>query len=76
MQPYDSNYKMKPPLRRAAMATRSRTAWSGDDRRNRHRSCAAPGSEKMQEFERCPFGIIGLETAIPLALEQLVARAS
>ena len=23
-----------------------------------------PGSEKMQEFERCPFGIIGLETAL------------
>ena len=22
-----------------------------------------PGSEKMQEFESCPFGIIGLETA-------------
>jgi len=31
-----------------------------------------PGSEKMQEFERCPFGIIGLETAIGLALEYLV----
>ena len=31
-----------------------------------------PGSEKMQEFERCPFGIIGLETAIALALEELV----
>jgi len=31
-----------------------------------------PGSEKMQEFERCPFGIIGLETAIALALEDLV----
>jgi dihydroorotase len=30
-----------------------------------------PGAEKMQEFERCPFGIIGLETAIGLALEQL-----
>ncbi|MGA7410625.1 MAG: amidohydrolase family protein, partial [Bryobacteraceae bacterium] len=30
-----------------------------------------PGSEKMQEFERCPFGIIGLETALPLALERL-----
>jgi dihydroorotase len=27
----------------------------------------------MQEFERCPFGIIGLETAIALALEELVA---
>ena len=26
----------------------------------------------MQEFERCPFGIIGLETAIGLALEDLV----
>ena len=25
----------------------------------------------MQEFERCPFGIIGLETALGLALEQL-----
>jgi len=31
-----------------------------------------PGSEKMQEFEKCPFGIIGLETAIGLSLEQLV----
>ena len=30
------------------------------------------GSEKMQEFERGPFGIIGLETALPLALEMLV----
>ena len=30
------------------------------------------GSEKMQEFERCPFGIIGLETALALALEHLV----
>ncbi len=31
-----------------------------------------PGSEKMQEFEKCPFGIIGLETALGVALEQLV----
>jgi dihydroorotase len=31
-----------------------------------------PGSEKMQEFESCPFGILGLETAIGVALEQLV----
>ena len=27
-----------------------------------------PGSEKMQEFEKCPFGILGLETAIGLTL--------
>ena len=31
-----------------------------------------PGSEKMQEFEKCPFGILGLETAIGLSLEELV----
>src|SRR5260370_24529890 len=33
---------------------------------------ARPGSEKMQEFEKCPFGILGLETAIGLSLERLV----
>jgi dihydroorotase len=73
MAPYDSNYKMKPPLR------------SGCDRGAVVQGIAAgtvsaiatdhaphPGSEKMQEFERCPFGIIGLETAIALALEELV----
>jgi dihydroorotase len=31
-----------------------------------------PGSEKMQEFEKCPFGIIGSETALAVALERLV----
>ena len=30
------------------------------------------GSEKMQEFERCPFGITGLETALGLSLSELV----
>src|SRR5438045_8397075 len=30
------------------------------------------GSEKMQEFEKCPFGIIGLETALGIALDCLV----
>jgi dihydroorotase len=73
MAPYDSNYKMKPPLRgvcdRAAVvegiAAGTVTALATD-----HAPHA--GSEKMQEFERCPFGIIGLETAVPLALEVLV----
>ncbi len=31
-----------------------------------------PGSEKMQEFEKCPFGILGLETAIGVSLQELV----
>jgi dihydroorotase len=73
MAPYDSNYKMKPPLRgscdRAAVVEGiidgTVTAIATD-----HAPHA--GSEKMQEFERCPFGIIGLETALPLALEVLV----
>src|SRR6185437_5886048 len=30
-----------------------------------------PGDEKMQEFESCPFGILGLETAIGLSLRSL-----
>jgi dihydroorotase len=73
MPPYDSNYKMKPPLRSAAhraavvegLASGVITAIATDH-------APHPGSEKMQEFERCPFGIIGLETAIALALEELV----
>ena len=34
------------------------------------------GSEKMQEFERCPFGITGLETAIGLSLAELVHKGA
>jgi dihydroorotase len=73
MAPYDSNYKMKPPLRgecdRAAviegLVNGTISAIATDH-------APHPGSEKMQEFERCPFGIIGLETALGLALEDLV----
>jgi len=70
MAAYDSNYKMKPPLRSAchrdaiveAIASGTVSAIATDH-------APHPGSEKMQEFERCPFGIIGLETAVALALE-------
>ena len=30
--------------------------------------------EKALEFDRAPFGVIGLETAVPLALDRLVHR--
>ncbi len=71
--PYDSNYKMKPPLRshcdRDAVEA-GIVAGTVDAIATDHAPHA--GSEKMQEFEQCPFGVIGLETAIGLALERLV----
>jgi dihydroorotase len=72
MRPYDSNYKMKPPLRERAdvdAVTRGLISGAIDAIATDHAPHA--GDEKMQEFERCPFGIMGLETAIGLALEQL-----
>jgi dihydroorotase len=72
MQPYDSNYKMKPPLRERCDVTAVVEGLS-DGTIDAIATDHAPhaGAEKMQEFERCPFGIIGLETALGLALERL-----
>lgn len=71
--PYDSNFKMKPPLRSPAdiealiegIANGTVDAIATDH---------APhtGYHKMQEFESCPFGVIGLETAVAVALDRLV----
>ncbi len=73
MAPYDSNYKMKPPLREGADTTAViEGIVSGVIDAIATDHAPHPGSEKMQEFERCPFGIIGLETALGLALERLV----
>ncbi len=73
MAAYDSNYKMKPPLR-AVCDCGAVIAGIVDGAIGTIATDHAPhpGSEKMQEFERCPFGIIGLETALGLALEKLV----
>jgi dihydroorotase len=73
MLPYDSNFKMKPPLRTACDAgavVEGIVSGAVDAIATDH--APHPGSEKMQEFEKCPFGIIGLETALGLALEHLV----
>jgi len=73
MPPYDSNYKMKPPLRSACdtgAVTQGIVAGTIDAIATDHAPHA--GSEKMREFEKCPFGVIGLETAVGLALERLV----
>lgn len=72
MLPYDSNYKMKPPLRErrdVEAVTNGIVNGAIDAIATDHAPHA--GAEKMQEFERCPFGIIGLETAVGLALERL-----
>lgn len=72
MLPYDSNYKMKPPLRAREDVAAVKTGFI-DGTIDAIATDHAPhaGAEKMQEFERCPFGIIGLETSLGLALEQL-----
>ena len=69
---YDSNYKMKPPLRSQRdidAAIEGLVDGTIDCIATDH----APhtGHMKMQEFERCPFGVTGLETAVGLALETL-----
>ena len=73
MIPYDSNYKMKPPLRSASdvnAVVEGVVSGAIDAIATDHAPHA--GSEKMQEFEKCPFGIIGLETALGIALDCLV----
>src|SRR6516165_3377685 len=71
--PYDSNYKMKPPLRsRCDVSAVIDGIVSGAVDAIATDHAPHPGSEKMQEFEKCPFGIIGLETAVAISLEMLV----
>jgi dihydroorotase len=73
MAPYDSNYKMKPPLRSACDvgAIISGVVNGAIDAIATDHAPHA-GSEKMQEFEKCPFGILGLETALGVTLAELV----
>lgn len=73
MHPYDSAFKMKPPIRcnhDVAACIEGIVSGVVDALATDHAPHA--GSDKMQEFERCPFGIIGLETAIGLTFDRLV----
>ncbi len=69
---YDSNYKMRPPLRASADIDAA-IAGLLDGTIDCIATDHAPhtGHTKMQEFERCPFGVTGLETALALALKVL-----
>ena len=69
---YDTNYKMNPPLRteedRLALI-----AGLADDTITVIATDHAPHTQtaKMVEFNHAPFGIVGLETAIPICLQEL-----
>jgi dihydroorotase len=70
---YDTNAKMNPPLREEA----DRLAMLDGLRDGSIEVIAtdhAPhhADEKSLEFDRAPFGIVGLETAVPLCLDRLV----
>ena len=70
---YDTNFKMNPPLR----ATADRDAMLegiADGTVDVIATDHAPhhADEKMVEFDRAPFGIVGLETAVPIVFDRLV----
>jgi dihydroorotase len=72
---YDTNYKMNPPLRESA----DRDAMLEglvDGTIDAIATDHAPhhADDKAVEFDQAPFGIIGLETAIPLVLDRLLHR--
>ncbi len=70
---YDTNVKMNPPLREEAdrdamlegLADGSIDAIATDHAPHHY-------DEKAVEFDRAPFGIVGLETAVSLCLDRLV----
>ena len=73
--PYDTNVKMNPPLREAAdrdamlegLADGTIDVIATDHAPHHY-------DEKHVEFDRAPFGITGLETAVSLCLDRLVHR--
>ena len=70
---YDTNYKMNPPLREQADVDAML-----EGLRDGSIDCIATDhaphhyDEKRVEFDRAPFGIIGLETAVSICLDRLV----
>jgi dihydroorotase len=71
--PYDTNVKMNPPLREGADRD-AMLAGIADGTVDAIATDHAPHhyDEKHVEFDRAPFGIVGLETAVSLSLDRLV----
>jgi dihydroorotase len=70
---YDSNVKMNPPLREAADRD-AMLEGIADGTVDAIATDHAPhhADEKLVEFDRAPFGIVGLETCVPLVFDRLV----
>jgi dihydroorotase len=70
---YDTNLKMNPPLREKA-DMEAMLAGIADGTVDVIATDHAPHhlDEKMVEFDRAPFGIVGLETAVPIVFDRLV----
>jgi dihydroorotase len=73
---YDTNYKMKPPLR-SKEDVKALIKGIKDGYIDAIATDHAPHlyDEKNVEFDYAPFGIIGLETAVPLVLDKLFFKA-
>ncbi len=70
---YDTNLKMNPPLREAAdrdAMLEGLVDGTVDVIATDHAPHHA--DEKLVEFDRAPFGIVGLETAVPIVFDRLV----
>lgn len=70
---YNTNAKVNPPLRSqrdVEAVTQGLADGTLDCVATDHAPHAA--HEKDQEFDRAPFGLVGLETAVPLVLDRLV----
>jgi len=72
---YDTNCKMNPPLRAVADVD-AMVEGLGDGSVDVIATDHAPhhADEKQVEFDRAPFGIVGLETCVPLVFDRLVHR--
>ncbi|HEX6322657.1 MAG TPA: dihydroorotase, partial [Vicinamibacterales bacterium] len=75
LEGYDTNTKMNPPLREQADVD-AMLAGLADGSIDVIATDHAPhhADEKALEFDRAPFGIVGLETAVPLCFDRLVHR--
>lgn len=73
LRSFDSNFKMSPPLR-AQSDVDACIAGLSDDTIDAICTDHAPHAreKKMQELDRAPFGIVGLETALALVITNLI----